>query len=1541
VRSERLPLSFAQQRLWFLDQLEPESPFYNMPAAVRLSGRLDVGALEAAFSEIIRRHEILRTTFPSVSGEPVQVIAPAASPTLPVTDLSGLPEAERQTVTQRLMAEEAQRAFDLARGPLWRVQLLRHSGEEHILLSTLHHIVADGWSINLLVEEIAALYAAFCSESAAPLAPLPIQYADYAAWQRRWLTDEVLDPQLSYWRRQLAGAPPVLELPADHARPAVQGFRGASHGFTLPHELTQALKGLSRREGVTLFMTLLAGFQALLARLSGQADVVVGTPVAGRTQLETERLIGLFVNTLVLRADLADNPSFEQLLKRVRGLTLEAYAHQDVPFERLVEDLQVERSLAHAPLFQVMFALQHEARPTLDLAGLRLEQLPVAQATTHFDLGLSLTESATGLHGILEYNLELFEPATVERLAAHYEALLAAAAAEPGRGVWGLPLLRAEEQAQVEQWSTAPPLAAEHIRLAHELFEGHAAQSPEAVALVCGGARLTYGELNARANQLARYLRESGVTAQARVGVLLDRTAEAVSALLALLKLGAVYVPLDPALPAERLSFMLEDAGVSLLLTATEWQHLVADTTVPQLCLDEVASALAAQPTEGLGPGPAPDSLAYLIYTSGSTGRPKAVAVGRRQLAHTLSASRERFQFLPGDRLPCVSGLGFDISLWELLVPLTAGASVDLLTREQVVDVERLAEAVEEATLLHAVPALMGQLVTHLQGREQEATLPRLRQVFVGGDAVAPRLLRQMAGVFPCAQLHVLYGPTEATIICSSHEVPAPPSTERQMLGRALPGVRLSIRDGAGQVTPVGVAGELWVGGAGVTRGYLNREELTAEKFVTEGGERWYRSGDRARWLPEGEVEFLGRADEQVKVRGYRIELGEVEAILSSHPAVSQCVVVAREDRAGEKRLVAYVIARDGQTPAVSELRAHLQERLPDYMVPSAFVSLAELPLTSNGKVDKRALPAPDAARPELGDDFVAPRTPAEETLCSIWAEVLGVERVGVGDNFFELGGDSILSIQVVARAAQAGLRLTPRQLFQHQSVAALAAAVGTAEPGAAAEQGAVSGEVALTPVQARFFAQGLRRPEHFNQAVLLEMAAGVNPAWLEEAVRHLLAQHDALRMRFSEGAGGWRQQNLAEEAGEVFTASDLSGLARDEQRRALEEEAERAQRSLRLSEGPLLRCVYFDLGAGGNGRLLLVAHHLVVDGVSWRILLADLERAYGQLAAGREVALGAKTSSFRQWAEALQVYARSEGLAAQLPYWQAQAAAEVPPLPLDCAAGEAAGLNTVGEAGQVEVGLGAEQTRTLLTEACGAYRAQAQEVLLAAFALGYARWSGAGRLRVEVEGHGREPEVLAAGVGGAVAGGGALDLTRTVGWFTALYPVLLEVGARAGAVEAVKEVKGRLRAVPGAGVGYGALRWMGADETARAALAGGAEISFNYLGQLDQVLTGSGLFAGVGAEGGGRERGADERREYLLEVVASVVGGRLRVRVEYAAGVLGRWRVEALGRELEAALVEIIGGRAEAEAGGLTPSDFPEAELSQEDLDQLVAELS
>ncbi|GAA4545286.1 amino acid adenylation domain-containing protein [Amycolatopsis samaneae] len=1459
-REGPVPLSFAQQRLWFLHEFEPDNVEYNTPAGFRLRGPVNVPALRTALNELVVRHESLRTVFGSEDGRGVQLVGEPADVPLSIVDIS-----------KGLLAEEITAPFDLGAGPPFRALLVALAPllgvDDHLLVLTMHHIVADGWSMGVLAGELGELYSAAVRGERAELAPLPLRYTDFARWQRGRLAE--LDEQLPYWREQLAGIAP-LDLATDRPHPAVRSSRGHSVGFTVPAPVTAGLRRLALERDASLFMVLTAAVQVLLARRSGQRDVAVGTATSGRARAELERLVGFFVNTLVIRSTVEG--TFAGLLDRVRTTVLDAFAHDEVPFERVVDAVAPDRDLSRTPLVQAMVLVQNSPGGPMELAGLEVERVELPRPTSRFDLTFEFRERDTELVAHLEYRTDLFDEDTIRRMADHLLVLLEGVLADPDRAVADLPLLTEGERGRVlHDWNRTglefPP-----DRSPLHRFDGHVRRTPGAVAVTSGGDSLTYAELDARANRLARLLIDRNVGPDALVGLCLDRGVDLLVGVLGVLRAGGAYVPLDPEYPADRLAFMLADARPCLVLTHERLADRLPATDVPVVALDTHRARIAEHPPTAPPHRALPGHLAYVIYTSGSTGRPKGVQIQRHSLAELQEWAVAE---LGPERLAhvlCATSLNFDVSVFELFGPLATGGRVEIVR-----DLLALADSAEgwSGTLLSGVPSVVATLVGDGAARWDA------RSVVLAGEALPPRLITAIRQAVPDCEIANIYGPTEATVYASAWYLSGDFPGGTVPMGRPVSNTRAYVLDASLRPVPIGVPGELYLAGAGLARGYLRRPALTAHRFVADpfssSGGRLYRTGDLVRWTARGELEYLGRTDHQVKIRGFRIELGEIEAALAGHPAVEQVAVVARDD--GVKRLVAYVVPSGEADPA--DLRAYLSGRLPGHLVPSVFVTLPAFPLTGSGKIDRSALPAPEG---RVAAAFVAPRSAAERVLAGVWAEVLGVARVGAEDNFFELGGDSILSLQVVAAARRRGLRLSSRELFQRQTVAALAAGLTPEAAPATGRQSTVEGEVTLTPIQRWFFETVTDTPAHFNQWVSVELTGDVDEDALRTATRAVVAHHDALRMRFRRVEGGWTQFNAGSQDVEPVPA----GGAMD------------------LEHGPLVR-----FARPERSRLVVSAHHLVVDGVSWRVLLDDLQTAYRQARAGQSVDLGRKTSSFRDWAARLADHVAAGELDDEYPYW-----------------GEVAGAVPAGpppgtDSGVLTTRLGPAETTALLSEVSGVYRTRIDDLLLSALGRTLAAYHGGDRVAIALEGHGREdlfPD---------------LDLSRTVGWFTTLFPVVLDLPAEPGWAATLKSVKEQLRAVPGRGLGYGALRYLGASGDR---LDGGRWpwLSFNYLGRLDALAAAGELYRGTPADIG-LDEAPGRAPAHPVSVVGRVSAGELEISWDYA-GVDGAV-IRRLADGLIDALKEILAHCRQPGVGGCTPSDFPLVPLDQATVDRLAGD--
>jgi amino acid adenylation domain-containing protein/non-ribosomal peptide synthase protein (TIGR01720 family) len=1534
---DRQALSYAQQRMWFLWQLEPGSGAYNLPGAVRLKGALSLPALEQAFASLVARHETLRTVFQRQADDSLLQIPSNAALKIGRQDFSALPAAEREQAVRQAAEAQSMQPFDLSSGPLLRVELLTLDEREHVLLLTLHHIVSDGWSMNVLIDEFIRCYDAHEAGVAPQLADLPIQYSDYALWQRRWLEAGEQARQLDYWQAQLGDEHPVLELPIDHPRPAMPSYRGTRFEFAVEPALAEQLRTTAQRHNITLFMLLLGAFNVLLHRYTGHTDIRVGVPIANRNRAETEGLIGFFVNTQVLRTKLGGQTRVDELLRTVKEAALGAQAHQDLPFERLVEALKLERSLSHTPLFQVMYNHQPHVADIASIrtaSGLELSMLEWQGRTTQFDLTLDTWEKAGKLHAALTYANDLFDAATVERMARHWTRLLHGMVADSHARVGELPLLEADEyQRLIHDWN---PLDApfDQTLCIHQLIARQAQATPDALAVTFADTRLTYSELDGRANRLAHKLIELGVGPEVRVGVAMLRSEHLLIALLAVLKAGGAYVPLDPDYPAERVAYMLDDSRARVLLTE---QAVAATLSVPSetavLMLDRIE--LGQYPLRAPITHVTPDNLAYVIYTSGSTGQPKGVAIAHRNVLALIDWSRSVYSRDDIQGVLAATSVCFDLSVWELFVTLANGGS--LIIARNALELPQL-PARDQVRLINTVPSAIAALqrngeipasvrIINLAGEPLKQSLvdalyqhspcesvgaKPVESVPVGASFAPTGSLPQVGGV---EHVYDLYGPSEDTTYSTWTRRTAGGTAN---IGRPLKHTASYLLDADLQPVPQGVSAELYLSGAGITRGYLGRAAMTAEKYVpnpfSTHGERLYRTGDLTRYQADGTWQYVGRIDHQVKVRGFRIELGEIEARLLQQPQVRELAVLAQDSEHGQQ-LVAFLVPSDAKVLTEAEhqvqlretLKAALREHLPDYMVPAYLVFLDQLPLTPNGKLDRKALPAIDGS--EQQREFVAPHSPMEKALAAIWQDVLNLDSIGLEDNFFELGGDSIVSMQVVSRARQAGIVLNPKALFQHQTLRSLAL-VARQGDSHAVDQGLARGAVPLTPVQQWFFERDIPERQHWNQSLLLVPGEPLDVAALESALARLVEHHDSLRLRFTQVNGHWQQAYAEPSAASVLWQRQATSV---EQLNAL---CDDAQRSLDLEDGPLLRALLVDM-ADGSQRLLLAIHHLVVDGVSWRVLLDDLQQFYRQLQAGQPIQVPAKTSAYGQWAAHL--HGHLDGFMDSLDYWRAQGHAPAGNgLPCDYPER----LLLACDERKVQVRLDAEQTRQLLQQAPRAYRTQVNDLLLTALARTVCRWTGQDSTLIQLEGHGREE--LFEGV----------DLTRTVGWFTSLFPVSLRPASALSA--SIKTIKEQLRAVPDKGLGYGVLRYLG-EPAVRAELAALAapRITFNYLGQFDRQFDDGALFV-PSSEGSGAAQHARAPLANWLTVEGQVYGGELSLNWGFSERMFKQQTIETLAADYLAELRTLIEHCCALETPQATPSDFPLARISQAQLDNL-----
>ncbi|WP_330330499.1 amino acid adenylation domain-containing protein [Streptomyces sp. NBC_00536] len=1543
-RPQEVPLSSAQRRLWFLGRLEGPSGSYNIPLAIRLTGALDPGALGAAVTDVVTRHESLRTVFPDTGGRPRQEVRSGADARIPLESVRPAP-GELDAELRRAAA----RGFDLATELPLRATLFTVSDTEHVLLLTVHHIASDGWSNAPLARDLSVAYAARHAGREPAFAPLPVQYADYTLWQRD-LLGEADDPdslaarQLAFWTQTLAGAPVELDLPTDRPRPADMATDGATVDFTLGAALHERLAALARTHQVSLFMVAQAALAALLTRLGSGTDIPLGTAVAGRPDEALEDLVGFFVNTLVLRTDTSGDPTFTELLRRVRATDLAAYAHQDLPFERLVDTLGPDvRSLAHTPLFQVFLAFQNNTAPSLDLPGLTATPADIELTSAKTDLGFELTEAFdaggghAGLRGMISYRTDLFDRSTVESVAARYAALLDAVATDPELRVSRTDLLGGPELHEV---LTTRNDTARAVRAATfpELFEERAAATPDAVALVAGATELTYGELNARANQWAHWFTGLGVGPEQRVAVALPRSADWLAVTLGVLKAGAAHLPVDPGYPAERIAYIVEDARPALVLTTGDAAvRLALPGGAPVTAIDapEVRAAVDAAPVTD--PGAADrtrplglDHPAYVIYTSGSTGRPKGVVVTHRGIAGMAGSHAENFGIGPDSRILQAVSPSFDVSMADLAMTLLSGAALVIPQGNASPAGAELAALIDDHRVSHL------QITAGVLATLPRTELPTLATLAVGGEPCAPD---QVAHWSRGRRLLNVYGPSEATV-CSTMSRPQSGAVHPP-IGTPLWNTRVYVLDGFLRPVPDGATGELHIAGDGLARGYLGRAALTSERFVANPfgapGERFYRTGDLVRWNAEGQLEFAGRADDQVKVRGFRIELGEIEAALALHPDVDRAAVSVHQDAAGRKQLAAYVVPAAGADATARALRGHLTELLPEYMVPASYTTLTALPLSSNGKVDRTALPEPDFGSREEGR---APGDAKETLLCELIRDLLGVERVGVEDGFFELGGDSIVSIQLVSRALEAGLEFTAADVLRHRTVAELAAAAtltGAADADGgetAAGDDSGTGEIPLSPA-----AHALRErggPVGHSAATLtLTLPADTDEPRLVRALQALLDHHDALRLRLTRRAGNlvWNLEarpRAEADAAALLTRVDVRGADADALAALLTAHTESVRSTVAPEDGAVFRAVWFDGGPGGAHRLLLAAHTLAADPASWRVLTDDLRTAWAAVTAGGSPQLPPVGTTYKAWAEETAAAAAAPELIDELPVWHEILGAGTAPLTPHT---PDARRDTEGTVRRLEVSFSALESRALLAAVPEAFATGITEVLLGAFTAAVEEWracrgrEGGNGVLVGLEDDGR-------GHGPAAA------LARTVGRLTSSRPVRLggsEHGADVGAL--VKQVKEQLAALPGGGAGHGLLRHLNPQTVPLLAALAAPQVRFAYHGRFDAPLAdGTAPFGAAGAVLAAAGEDPDMPVTHPLDVDVWVYEDgdepRLTARWAWPDALFDAVDVPELAAAWQRALRVLLADA--GRSGGRSPSDFPLVRLEQRDIDLL-----
>jgi fengycin family lipopeptide synthetase A len=1500
-KQETYPVSSAQKRIYVLQQLEDGGTGYNMPAVLELEGKLNPERMDRAFKELIKRHESLRTSFEQdAGGDPVQRIHDEVPFTLQTTVLG-----ER---TEQEAAAAFIKPFDLSQAPLFRAQIVKVSDERHLLLVDMHHIISDGVSVNILIREFGELY------NNRKLPALRIQYKDYAVWQEGFKTGDAYKTQEAYWLKQLEGELPVLDLPADHARPPVRSFAGDKVSFTLDQEVASGLHKLARENGSTLYMVLLAAYTAFLSRLSGQEDIIVGSPIAGRPHKDLEPILGMFVNTLALRTRPEGGKPFVQYLQEVRETALEAFEHQDYPFEELVDKLELTRDMSRNPVFDAMFILQNVEKQDIDLREIKVRPANFAHHISLFDITLIATEISGSICCEMEFSTEVFLKATIERWADHFIEFLHEALSTPETSLAQINILSDKEKQKIvfEFNKTQVEFAQKDIPF-HRIFEAKAEEIPEHIAVIDNETEISYRLLNERANRLARTL-QNRKGPKPTVAVLAKRSIDAIVGVLAVMKAGGVYIPIDSHYPKARIEYILRDSGADILLSQQELKHLISnspESEMSHICLDDESSY--EESNCNLNLSPAPEEAVYIIYTSGTTGAPKGVIVTHQNFTHAALAWRQIYEL---DRKPVrllqIASFSFDVFSGDLARTLSNGGTLIVCpdeTRLEPAEIYKIMNS-QRITVMESTPALIIPMMEYVY--RNQFKLPDLDILILGSDMVKAQDFKTLTDRFGQSMRIInSYGVTEATIDSSFYEtsMSGECTGDNVPIGSPLPNVRMYVLSQTDQIQPIGVAGELCIGGAGVAKGYHHKPDLTQMKFTENpfvSGERLYRTGDRACWLPNGTIRLLGRMDYQVKINGYRIETEEIESVLLKTGLVREAAVAVQHDKNGQAGLAAYIVPSDVNTNA---LRAALTKELPAYMIPAHLIPLENMPLTLNGKLDRNALPAPNNV---LSRPYTAPVNDMQKTLAYIWEDVLSMSRVGIHDSFFELGGDSIKALQVAARLAAEGWSMTIRDLFRYSTIQELC---GHITPLASqADQGPAEGEAELTPIQRRFFGQVHAFHYHYNQSVMLFSKKGFNANALHLALRKITEHHDAIRMIFQRDQNGHVIQfnrGINHKDHELFglyisdwTKASLERAHLDEK---LAAEETVIQSKMNVEKGPLLQAGLFKTAEGDH--LLIALHHLVIDGVSWRILLEDLAAAYQQALEKKEIQLPPKTDSYLSYADGLTQIAESKQLLSEKPYWQTILDAHTAFLPKD--------IENVPDRLQMNSDaaafvLSGDWTEKLLFETQQAYGTDANELLLTALGMALSEWTGHDHIVISTEGHGREGHVP------------NIDISRTVGWFTSIYPILLDMGIPEPFEDQlayrIKTTKDMLRRVPNKGTGYGLLTHIGELRHKE------PEVSFNYLGQFSEEKEADTFQLSYYQP---RHEIAGEReREYELDINALITDGRLQVKAVYTQ-VFSKHSIECFMDRFHRHLIETIEHCSQKKAREKTLSDFSNKELT------------
>ena len=1533
------PLSYGQKALYFLYLSTPESAAYNVAFTCRIVSNPDINALKKSFQRLLNRDESLRTTYYIRDGIPVQEVHGFSEINFEHTDCTGFSEAE----LKNKITDIYKIPFDLENGPVFRVYLFEAGKNNFILMMKMHHICSDGWSIGIMLNELKQLYEDEINGTHSSFQPLTHTYHDYVSYNQELAESSEGEKIWTYWRNELSGELPVLNMPTDYPRPSVQTMAGLTEHFLLDNKLTDRLKKLAQSEGTTLFVVLMTAYQILLHRYSEQHDIIVGTPTAGRSKTEFSNIIGYFINPVVIRGIFSGDMTFSEFLKQIKGKVLGAITNQEYPFQLIVEKLLKSRDPSRSPVFQAFFGLQKVPKGKdiqelivpgnegvrINWSSLVLESYEIPQQEGQFDLMLELFEGENIFPGLIKYNSNIFSKERIRRMCIHFRTLLESIADNPGKNISRLEIMSDEEKKIIlEDWNSTYTDYNNSLLL-EEMISRQSDLTPENIAVEFEDRKLTYRELEKITNQLGNLLVKSGVTNDSLVGIFIERSFEMITGLLGILKAGGAYVPIDPSYPQERIDYMIKDSGVKIILSTDSVSKMITGKTDKIILLDRDKDLISKESSDFPIRTSGPDSLAYMIYTSGSTGKPKGAMNTQKAIINRLLWMKDYLRINPEDKIFQKTSFSFDVSVWEFFLPLISGATLVFAKPDGQKDTQYLIEEIQNKsiTVMHFVPSMLQVFLEDIN----TGNCSSLKKVICSGEELTVAHQNLFFSKFENTELYNLYGPTEAAVDVTYWKCNPQSSLNVVPIGKPVANTQIYILDQNLNPVPAGIPGELHIGGIQVARGYHNKLELTSEKFIPDpfiknAGSKLYKTGDLVRFQYDGNIEYLGRIDNQIKIRGFRIELGEIEFILNSLEEVRESIVIAREVRQGDKRLAAFVVLQKDKKITSNEIRNILKEKLPEYMVPSQIIFLDEIPLSQNGKADRKALLTYDFTRDELQSEFLNATNPIEEILVNIWKEILSLDKVGINDNFFELGGDSILSIQIISKASQKNIKITPKQIFQYQTIAELASAAEITGSNLIKAEDA-TGNVILTPAQSWFFDSKDNGFSHFNHSVLLKVPSDIDESILEKASEEIFRHHDSLRARFVKNNTEWEQTIEEYRNEKIFDTEDLTGNDSSGQNEKMKISINNLHKSFDLKKGPLIRIRLYRTGTNED-RILIIIHHLCVDGISWRIILEDFYNAYNQLRSKRKTELPLKTTSLKEWSLNLKKYADSEKLKEELGYWLETVSAKTIPVNRDFSSD--ASSNRAGTAETVNLKIDSDRTESILQEIPKVYNTKINDILLTALILAYYKWTNGNKLLIDLEGHGREDLFE------------NVNTSSTTGWFTAIFPVLLNTGNPDDIGDTLKSVKEDLRRIPENGIGFGILKYLCDDESVRNKIKSlpKPEIIFNYLGQFSERITPESDWK-LGSKYLIIDQESSALRKHLIEINSYISEGSLKMEFVYSNKIHNKVTIEQLAKYYEDTLSSVIQHCKSPDAGGYTPSDFSEAGLDQQELDNLFANLN